>query len=71
MMLYVSPYLATIGLSIVPAVTIFAIGFGRYIKNLSKKVQDVLAEATDVNCIPKYIQTYDLIFYVKRWPKRS
>lgn len=48
MMLYVSPFLAAIGLSIVPAVTIFAIVFGRYIKRLSKQVQDVLAEATDV-----------------------
>jgi ATP-binding cassette subfamily B (MDR/TAP) protein 10 len=48
MMLYVSPYLGAIGLSIVPAVTIFAIVFGRYIKKLSKQVQDVLAEATEV-----------------------
>jgi ATP-binding cassette subfamily B (MDR/TAP) protein 10 len=48
MMLYVSPYLATIGLSVVPAVTVFALWFGRYIKQLSKKVQDVLAEATEV-----------------------
>ena len=48
MMIYVSPYLAAIGLSIVPAVSVFAIGFGRYIKNLSKKVQDTLAEATQV-----------------------
>jgi len=48
MMLYVSPYLAVVGLSIVPAVMAFAIGFGRYIKNLSKKVQDTLAEATQV-----------------------
>jgi len=48
MMLYVSPFLAAIGLSIVPAVTIFAIAFGRYIKKLSKQVQDVLAEATEV-----------------------
>jgi ATP-binding cassette subfamily B (MDR/TAP) protein 10 len=48
MMLYVSPYLGAIGLSIVPAVTVFAIAFGRYIKKLSKQVQDVLAEATEV-----------------------
>ena len=48
MMLYVSPYLGAIGLSVVPAVTVFAITFGRYIKRLSKQVQDVLAEATDV-----------------------
>ena len=48
MMLYVSPFLAGIGLTVVPAVTVFAIGFGRYIKKLSKQVQDVLAEATEV-----------------------
>lgn len=48
MMLYMSPKLAAIGLSVVPAVTIFAIVFGRYIKKLSKKVQDVLAQATEV-----------------------
>lgn len=48
MMFYVSPYLAAVGLSIVPAVTFFAIGFGRYIKELSKKVQDTLADATQV-----------------------
>jgi ATP-binding cassette, subfamily B (MDR/TAP), member 10 len=49
MMIYVSPFLAAIGLSVVPAVTIFAISFGRYIKKLSKQVQDVLAEATEVS----------------------
>nr|UOU03332.1 ATP-binding cassette subfamily B10 [Brachionus rubens] len=48
MMLYMSPALSAFGLSIVPAVTGFAIVFGRYIKSLSKKVQDVLASATDV-----------------------
>ena len=48
MMLYVSPTLAAIGLSVVPAVSILAIYFGRYIKKLSKKVQDVLAGATEV-----------------------
>jgi ATP-binding cassette subfamily B (MDR/TAP) protein 10 len=52
MMLYVSPTLGIIGLSSIPAVTLFAVFFGRYIKRLSKKVQDVLAEATDV-CIAK------------------
>ena len=48
MMFYVSPTLGVIGLSSIPAVTIFAIIFGRYIKKISKQVQDVLAEATDV-----------------------
>lgn len=48
MMLYVSPVLGAIGLSVIPAVTVFAIAFGRYIKGLSKQVQDVLAQATEV-----------------------
>lgn len=48
MMFYVSPYLAAVGLSIVPAVSVFAITFGRYIKGLSKKIQDVLAQASEV-----------------------
>jgi ATP-binding cassette, subfamily B (MDR/TAP), member 10 len=49
MMLYVSPTLGAIGLSVVPAITMFAIYFGRYIKNLSRQVQDVMAEATEVD----------------------
>ena len=48
MMFYVSPYLAAVGLSIVPAVSVFAVMFGRYIKALSKKIQDVLAQASEV-----------------------
>ena len=48
MMMYVSPTLGVIGLSVVPPVALFAIGFGRYIKKLSKQVQDVLADANDV-----------------------
>ncbi|RNA17199.1 ATP-binding cassette sub-family B member mitochondrial [Brachionus plicatilis] len=48
MMLYMSPQLSAYGLSIIPAVTVFAIIFGRYIKKISKRVQDVLASATDV-----------------------
>jgi ATP-binding cassette, subfamily B (MDR/TAP), member 10 len=49
MMLYVSPTLGAIGLSVVPAITIFAIYFGRYIKNLSRQVQDVMAQATEAS----------------------
>lgn len=37
-----------IGLSVIPAVTVFAIIFGRYIKKISKQVQDVLADANDI-----------------------
>jgi ATP-binding cassette subfamily B (MDR/TAP) protein 10 len=48
MMFYISPYLAAVGLSVVPAVSVFAVAFGRYIKKLTRKVQDTLAEATTV-----------------------
>jgi ATP-binding cassette, subfamily B (MDR/TAP), member 10 len=48
MMIYTSPILSALSLGVVPAVTIFAIYFGRYIKKLSKQVQDVLAGATEV-----------------------
>ena len=48
MMFYLSPYLAIIGLSVVPPVAIFAVGFGRYIKKISKQVQDTLAGANDI-----------------------
>ena len=33
--------------SVVPPVALFAVGFGRYIKKISKSVQDVLASAND------------------------
>ena len=49
MMLYVSPKLALIGLSVVPAISVFAIIFGRKIKKISKNVQDILAETTEVS----------------------
>lgn len=48
MMIYTSPILSALSLGVVPAVTIFAIYFGRYIKKLSRQVQDVLAGATEV-----------------------
>lgn len=49
MMFYVSPKLAVVGLSIVPPVAIFAIVYGRYIRNITKQVNDSLALATQVN----------------------
>jgi ATP-binding cassette subfamily B (MDR/TAP) protein 10 len=41
-------FAGAIGLSVIPAVTVFAIIFGRYIKKISKQVQDVLADANDI-----------------------
>jgi ATP-binding cassette subfamily B (MDR/TAP) protein 10 len=48
LMFYISPQLALVGLTTVPPLAIGAILFGRFIKNLSSKVQDSLAKATDV-----------------------
>ncbi|CAF3540080.1 unnamed protein product [Rotaria sordida] len=48
LMLYISPQLALVGLTTVPPVAVGAILFGRFIKQLSRKVQDALAKATDV-----------------------
>lgn len=48
LMFYISPQLALVGLSTVPPLTIGAIYFGKFIKKLSSKVQDSLAQATGV-----------------------
>lgn len=44
-----SPKLAIVGLSIVPPVAGMAIMYGRYVRNITKKVQDSLASATQVS----------------------
>uniref|UniRef100_A0A1B6CL44 ABC transmembrane type-1 domain-containing protein n=1 Tax=Clastoptera arizonana TaxID=38151 RepID=A0A1B6CL44_9HEMI len=48
MMFYMSPELALVGLSIVPPVAFLAIVYGRFVRNITKSVQDALAEATQV-----------------------
>ncbi|CAF0774095.1 unnamed protein product [Adineta steineri] len=48
LMFYISPQLALVGLTTVPPLAVGAILFGRYIKRLSSKVQDTLAQATSV-----------------------
>lgn len=48
LMFYISPHLALVGLATVPPLTIGAIYFGKFIKQLSSKVQDSLAKATGV-----------------------
>jgi ATP-binding cassette subfamily B (MDR/TAP) protein 10 len=45
---YVSPQLAVVGLSIVPPVAAMAIVYGRYVRRITKQVQDSLAGATQV-----------------------
>ncbi|KAK6645419.1 hypothetical protein RUM43_001696 [Polyplax serrata] len=47
-MFYMSPELAFVGLSVVPPVAALAIVYGRFVKKLTRQVQDSLAEATSV-----------------------
>ncbi|XP_046288010.1 ATP-binding cassette sub-family B member 10, mitochondrial isoform X3 [Marmota monax] len=48
MMFFVSPALATFVLSVVPPMSILAVAYGRYLRNLSKATQDSLAQATQL-----------------------
>ncbi|OZJ01380.1 hypothetical protein BZG36_05702, partial [Bifiguratus adelaidae] len=48
MMIWVSPHLTTIMMTIVPPVAFFAIYYGRYVKDLSKRTQTALGEITKV-----------------------
>uniref|UniRef100_A0A8C4WZ60 ATP-binding cassette sub-family B member 10, mitochondrial n=1 Tax=Eptatretus burgeri TaxID=7764 RepID=A0A8C4WZ60_EPTBU len=48
MMFYVSPKLATFVLSVVPPVALFAVAYGRYIRAITMKTQDLQAQATQV-----------------------
>ncbi|XP_070709563.1 ATP-binding cassette sub-family B member 10, mitochondrial [Pempheris klunzingeri] len=47
MMFYVSPSLASFVLLIVPPLTGLAIVYGRYLRSISKRTQDALAQATE------------------------
>ncbi|XP_074645282.1 ATP-binding cassette sub-family B member 10, mitochondrial-like [Tubulanus polymorphus] len=48
MMFYVSPKLTLVALSIVPPIAIVSIIYGRYVRSITKNVQDSLADATQV-----------------------
>ncbi|CAG2053292.1 unnamed protein product [Timema podura] len=48
MMFYTSSQLAIVGLAIVPPVAGMAIAYGRYVRKITKSVQDSLADATQV-----------------------
>ncbi|XP_022596610.1 ATP-binding cassette sub-family B member 10, mitochondrial [Seriola dumerili] len=48
MMFYVSPSLASFVLLIVPPVAVLAVGYGRYLRSISKRTQDALAQATQL-----------------------
>jgi len=43
-----SPKLSVIALSIVPPIALLSRGYGRYVQNITKQVQDSLADATQV-----------------------
>ncbi|KAJ8965541.1 hypothetical protein NQ314_004041 [Rhamnusium bicolor] len=48
MMLYMSIELALVGLAIVPPIAGIAVVYGRFVRNISRKLQDSLAESTKV-----------------------
>ncbi|XP_018605150.2 ATP-binding cassette sub-family B member 10, mitochondrial [Scleropages formosus] len=48
MMFYVSPNLAAFVLMVVPPMTGLAVVYGRYLRSISKRTQDALAEATQL-----------------------
>ncbi|XP_049826142.1 ATP-binding cassette sub-family B member 10, mitochondrial isoform X2 [Aethina tumida] len=48
MMIYMSPKLALVGLTVVPPLVLVAVCYGRFVRNVSKKLQDSLAEAGKV-----------------------
>ncbi|CAH1982069.1 unnamed protein product [Acanthoscelides obtectus] len=48
MMFYMSPELALVGLAIVPPLAGIAVVYGRFVRGISRKLQDALAESTKV-----------------------
>lgn len=52
---YLSPKLATVVLGIVPPVALIAVAYGRFMKSITRKMQDALASSTEVGW------THDLI----------
>jgi len=48
LMVYTSPKLAGISLAVVPPIVLFAVLYGRYVRKITKNVQDKLAESSSV-----------------------
>jgi len=46
---FMSPKLSVIALSIVPPVALLSRVYGRYVQNITRQVQDALADATQVS----------------------
>ncbi|CAH2041340.1 unnamed protein product, partial [Iphiclides podalirius] len=48
MMFYMSPSLATIGLCVVPPVSMLAVVYGRFVRNITRQLQTTLAETSEL-----------------------
>lgn len=48
MMIYMSPSLALIGLCVVPPVSVLAVIYGRFVRGITKQLQDSLAETSEL-----------------------
>lgn len=48
MMFYMSPSLAMIGLCVVPPVSIIAVIYGRFVRGITRQLQDTLAETSEL-----------------------
>ncbi|XP_072931322.1 ATP-binding cassette sub-family B member 10, mitochondrial [Epargyreus clarus] len=48
MMFYMSPSLALIGLCVVPPVSMLAVTYGRFVRNITRQLQDSLAETSEL-----------------------
>ncbi|CAG9788382.1 unnamed protein product [Diatraea saccharalis] len=48
MMFYMSPSLAMIGLCVVPPVSMLAVAYGRFVRGITRQLQDTLAETSEL-----------------------
>ncbi|CAH0400233.1 unnamed protein product [Chilo suppressalis] len=48
MMFYMSPSLALIGLCVVPPVSMLAVAYGRFVRGITRQLQDTLAETSEL-----------------------
>lgn len=58
MLVYISPTLSVITLSVVPAVILGAAGYSRVVKRLSRELLDALASSTQVKRYMGWIGVY-------------
>ncbi|KAJ0176046.1 hypothetical protein K1T71_008220 [Dendrolimus kikuchii] len=48
MMIYMSPSLALVGLCVVPPVSVLAVTYGRFVRGITRQLQDTLAETSEL-----------------------